>query len=217
MHLRNPAFPLEALQLSDFGLLHNGCRVTTPAVTTMVNGSVTLRFEETVTADGYYLVTSDASAAADPVGWVVESAVEREVVQGSDIMQEWRVVGASVWRFSYAGTARYYPHLPHDMPDARRMAIIVDHRRTWLWALASVAGNGVTAAAFILCFLGGIAGRVWITLPLLVGMFWLRAIANMVAAVGFQVIHASKPVTGTFVLLRLSTGDHTGDHFKLEI
>ena len=159
-----------------------------PAVATMVNESVTLRFKAPVTVDGFYIVTSDSPAGADPVGWVVESAVEGEVAHGSTAMQGWHVVGASVWRFSYAGTGRFYPHLPHDVPETRRTAVLVDHRRTWLWALASVAGNGLTAAAFVGCFIGGITGRAWVTLPLLIGMFGLRAVANFVAAVGFQVI-----------------------------
>ena len=193
--LRNFGQPPAALRLADFGLLHRGCPVPVPALITMANGSVTLRFDAPVAADGYYLVTSDDMADSDPVSWVVEIIQNETDVQSnvSDV-KDWHTVGASVWHFSYAGIGRYYPHLPHDMPDARRTAVFVDHRRTWLWALASVAGNGLTSVTFLACSVGGMIRQAWTIVPLLIGMLGLRAVANVVAAVGFQVISTGGPL-----------------------
>ena len=186
--LRNSVLPPAALRLSDFGLLHCGSRVTVPAFATMANGSVTLRLHETVAADGYYLVTSDDIMDADPVSWVVETQDVTDVQSKRCDVKDWRTVGASVWHFSYAGVGRYYPHLPHDMPDARRTAVFVKQRRGWLWALASVVGNGVTSVTCLGCSVGGMYRHAWTTLPFIIGMLWVRAVLNVVAAIGFQVI-----------------------------
>ena len=67
--------PSVAAQVAGFGLLLNGCAVVADgngSASGLVGGTAEAVYRRPVVANGYYLVTSNMSPAADPVRWVVE-------------------------------------------------------------------------------------------------------------------------------------------------
>ena len=193
-HLSDPTLPTADIKLSNFGLLHGDCRVSAQLPPTKCgNGTMVLHYTRPVVADGYFLVTSDLPPAFDPIGWAVEAS--------DDEGRAWRMVGASVFRFTYGGVGFFYPDLVHQIQEARRMAIVVSHRRSWAWALSSIFGNLLSGCSFICVAAAGCSGREGLTTAVLVAMFGLRAAIYAAAAVELQATGAWRDAAERWLLV----------------
>jgi hypothetical protein len=165
--------------IGSFGLLWSGCRVEGGRRTEAQDGLVTLAFDDPVQANGYYFVTSNGTAAMDPVRWVVEAAVGN----GS-----WVSVGAGVWAMTSAGVAYPYPELAYPTPTARGETVWMDQRYSWPLALQVSIGGIEWAIGFFVSTVMGRRGHISGPLVTFISCAFLDTVVAVVSAVGFRTL-----------------------------
>ncbi len=112
-----------SINLSAFGLLHDGCPINAISAATANNNSEwTVHFPATVYANGYFFDAA-ADLAAAPCRWVVEADAD-----GSG--QQWDPVSASVWRTARGSGGQMlqlYPGLRTASPPGPGSRLAVSH------------------------------------------------------------------------------------------
>lgn len=135
-----------SMNLSTFGLLHNGCPIDTVGAATTNNDSTwTVHFPATVYSNGYFFDAA-ADPAAAPCRWVVEADAD-----GSG--RQWIPVSASVWRTARGSGGQQlqlYPELRAEPPAGQGSRLAVNHRDAVLPAVLFALVD-LELAACMLC------------------------------------------------------------------
>ena len=108
-------------RVARFGLLWNGCAIGGGSGGTMINGTAAAVFNPPALANGYFFVTSDGPAAADPVKWTVWASE----IAAVDASGPWKLVGASGWWKFWSDRI---PQVAYPTPMARGAVVAVDSR-----------------------------------------------------------------------------------------
>lgn len=113
--------PAAAGRVTRFGLLRDGCKLASVFDGPMVNGTAVSYYYPPVLANGYYWVTSNESAALDPVRWSVWASP----VLLLDASGPWTLVGASGGWKAWSGL---FESFPYPTPFVRGITVNVDMR-----------------------------------------------------------------------------------------
>ena len=165
--------------VSQFGLLRDGCAVNGSRLTfDQVQQAVRLDFDEQISGNGYFFVTSAVSADSDPVKWVIDVLLDDNTT--------WMPVGASCWKQYSDGTLGLYPQLPYPTPLARGDSVTVDYSISWEWIVDTVAANVGYSIGWFCSAMSGVLGREHISKQVVLAMSIATAFLFISEAIGYH-------------------------------
>ena len=140
---------LHYANISEFGLLYNGCKVA--KTSSRANNTFLLNqtnVNETSIANGYYFsIPKEGLHSLDPLSWQVESSVDNGY--------SWQTIGASVWRTDSTGRPEFFPQLQYDprshgvsTAHSHFVEISSDMRLPLSWTLNTICEYAIFAMGF---------------------------------------------------------------------
>jgi hypothetical protein len=182
--LRNPSLPVEAVNDFSFGLLNSLCPVPMTAAS-RTNVSSVVRFQNAVSANGYFLNIESGPLEKDPVRWKVE--VSDGVEAKNETKRDWHMIGASVRRGAGVFTA-YFPDLAFEVPPHRGKRITIVCSPAWPWVITEVVTYYVSSIGWLIFILAGFSQHQRAAVWVLSGTYLTVAVLEGAGAVGSQLM-----------------------------